>query len=58
MSMCDPQDKGKGPYTEISTLLSEYGYPSSGRFTNCVACLDSREWECSQIFFDNQLTNF
>ena len=24
LSMCELQDKGKGPYTEISTLLSEY----------------------------------
>ena len=24
LSMCDIQDKGKGPYTKISTLLSEY----------------------------------
>ena len=22
--MCDIQDKGKGPYSEISTILSEY----------------------------------
>ena len=52
LSMCELQDKGKGPYTEISTLLSE----SSGRykikFTKCVACIDSREWKCSLIFFD------
>ena len=26
LSMCEPQDKGKGPYTVISTLLSEYMY--------------------------------
>ena len=26
--MCKLQDKAKGPYTEISTLLSEYYYPS------------------------------
>ena len=24
LSVCELQDKGKGPYTEISTLLSEY----------------------------------
>ena len=24
LSECELQDKGKGPYTEISTLLSEY----------------------------------
>ena len=24
LSMCELQDKGKRPYTEISTLLSEY----------------------------------
>ena len=24
LSMCELQDKGKGPYTDISTLLSEY----------------------------------
>ena len=24
LSLCELQDKGKGPYTEISTLLSEY----------------------------------
>ena len=24
LSMCELQDKGKGPYTETSTLLSEY----------------------------------
>ena len=24
LSMCEIQDKGKGPYTEISTLLSEF----------------------------------
>ena len=24
LSMCELQDKGKGPYTEMSTLLSEY----------------------------------
>ena len=24
LTMCELQDKGKGPYTEISTLLSEY----------------------------------
>ena len=24
LSMCELQDKGKGPYNEISTLLSEY----------------------------------
>ena len=24
LSMCELQDKGKGPYIEISTLLSEY----------------------------------
>ena len=24
LSMCELQDKGKGPYTEISTLLSEF----------------------------------
>ena len=24
LSMCELLDKGKGPYTEISTLLSEY----------------------------------
>ena len=24
LSMCELQDKGKGPYTEISTLLPEY----------------------------------
>ena len=24
LSMCELQDKGKGPFTEISTLLSEY----------------------------------
>ena len=24
LSMCELQDKGKEPYTEISTLLSEY----------------------------------
>ena len=24
LSMCELEDKGKGPYTEISTLLSEY----------------------------------
>ena len=24
LSICELQDKGKGPYTEISTLLSEY----------------------------------
>ena len=24
LSMCELQDKGKGAYTEISTLLSEY----------------------------------
>ena len=24
LSMCELQDKGKGPYTEISTLLSEH----------------------------------
>ena len=32
LSMCELQDKGKGPYTEICTLLSEYDYPSSGRY--------------------------
>ena len=57
LSMCELQDKGKGPYSEISTLLSEYDYPSSGRykikFTKCVACLDSRKRKCSLIFFDN-----
>ena len=46
LSMCELQDKGKGPYTEISTLLSEYDYPSSGRYkiksTKCVACLDTK----------------
>ena len=26
LSKCELQDKGKGPYTEISTLLSEYMY--------------------------------
>ena len=26
LSMCELQDKGKGPYIEISTLLSEYLY--------------------------------
>ena len=59
LSMCELQDKGKGPHTEISTLLSEYDYPSSGRytikFTKCVACLDSREWKCSLIYFDHTL---
>ena len=24
LSMCELQDKGKGPYTEISTVLPEY----------------------------------
>ena len=24
LSMCELQDKGKGPYTKVSTLLSEY----------------------------------
>ena len=24
LSMCELQDKGKGPYTKMSTLLSEY----------------------------------
>ena len=54
LSMCDIQDKGKGPYTEINKLLSEY--PSSGKykikFMNCVAGLDSHEWKCSLINFD------
>ena len=43
LSMCELQDKGKRPYTEISTLLSEYDYPSSGRynikFTNVLHAL-------------------
>ena len=63
LSMCELQDEGKGPYTEISTFLWNSvrisGYFSSGRHkikcTNCVACLDSSEWKCSLIFFDKKL---
>ena len=47
LSECELQDKGKGPYTEISTLLSEYLGRYKIKFTNCVACLNSLEWNCS-----------
>ena len=55
LSMCELQDKGKGPYTEISTLLSECLGRHKIECSNCVACLDSSEWKCSLIFFDNKL---
>ena len=51
LSMCELQVKGKGPYTEISTLLSDM-VTQVQEFTKCVACLDSCEWKCSLNFFD------
>ena len=51
LSMCK-QDKGKGPYTEFSTLLLEF-IEYKIKFSKCVACLDSREWKCSLIFFES-----
>ena len=58
LALCEIQDKGKGPYTEISTLLSEYlviQVQESINLMNCVACLDSLTRKCSLIFFDNLL---
>ena len=59
VSMCKLQDKGKGSYTEISTLLSEYLVIQVQedlyriKFTICVACIDTLEWKCILISFDN-----
>ena len=60
LSVCELRDKGKWPYTE-NTSARISGYPSSGRYKIkikvmiCVTCLDSREWKCMLIFFDNLL---
>ena len=50
LSVCEIQDKGKGPYTEISTLLSEYlviQVQENIKLMNFFACLDGHEWKCS-----------
>ena len=47
--MFDIQNKAKGLYTEISTLLSEYLVI---QVQDCVKYIDSHEWKCSLIFFD------
>ena len=38
LSEFELQDKGKGPYTEISTLLSEYLVIQVQENINCGAC--------------------
>ena len=48
--MSETQDKGKGLYTEISTLLSEYlviQVQESIKSYNFRACLDRHEWKYS-----------
>ena len=60
LSMCDLQDKGKGPYTEISTLLSEYliiqvqeGIKSNDKIV--LHALTVVSGNVVFIFFDNKL---
>ena len=58
LSVSEIRDKGKGPYTEISTLLSEYlviqVQESIKSYNFC--CMPWQTWvEMQLIFFDNYL---
>ena len=58
LSMCELQDKGKGPYTEISTLLSEYDYPSSeGIRSNLQSVLHALTVVSGNVVLSSLITN-
>ena len=61
LSKCELQDRGKGPYTEINTLLSEYMYlviqVQEGKKTNLRIVLHALTVMSGYVVLSSLLTN-
>ena len=60
LSMCELQEKGKGPYTEISTLLSKYPviHVQEGIKSNLQIVLHALTVVSGNVVLSSLITNF